>query len=233
MITVVTGASKGIGRAIAERFIREGSHLALCARHAGDLQTTRMELQALQPESCILTVACDLSVAEGVQAFADAIRETFGVPDVLVNNAGRFLPGELHREEESTLEAMLNTNLYSAYRLTRALLPGMMERGAGHIINISSVAGLKAYPHGGSYSISKYALEGFTHNLREEMKPFGIKVTGINPGATWSDSWSGSGVDPNRIMEAADVAELVWCATRLSNQATLEQVVMRPQLGDL
>ena len=116
---------------------------------------------------------------------------------------------------------------------TRLLLPGMMARKTGHIFNMCSVASLKAYSNGGAYSISKFALAGFSANLREEMKAFGIKVTTVYPGAAYTDSWAGSGVDPQRIMEAGDVADMVLAASRLSPQATVEEILLRPQLGDL
>ncbi len=128
---------------------------------------------------------------------------------------------------------MIAVNLYSAYHLTRALLPGMMARRKGHIFNICSIASLQAYPNGGAYSISKFALAGFSRNLREEMKPHGIKVTAVYPGAVYTDSWAGSGVDPQRIMEAGDIAEMVYAAAGLSPQATVEDILLRPQLGDL
>jgi short-subunit dehydrogenase len=128
---------------------------------------------------------------------------------------------------------MIAVNLYSAYHLTRVLLSGMMARKEGHIFNLCSIASLKAYPNGGSYSISKFALAGFSKNLREELKPHGIKVTAVYPGAAYTDSWAGSGIDPVRIMEAGDIAEMVYAASRLSAQAAVEEIVLRPQLGDL
>ena len=144
-----------------------------------------------------------------------------------------FLPGSINNEEAGTLEAMINTNLYSAYHLTRALLPSMIANKSGHIFNICSIASLQAYSNGGSYSISKFALLGFSKNLREELKPLGIKVTAVLPGAAYTDSWSGSGVDPKRIMEADDVAKMVFAASQLSSQAVVEDIILRPQLGDL
>jgi short-subunit dehydrogenase len=128
---------------------------------------------------------------------------------------------------------MINTNLYSAYYVTKALLPKMMPYKKGNIINICSVAALQPYANGGSYSISKYALQGFSKNLREEMKPFNIKVTSIHPGATWSHSWQGVDLPKDRLMEAEDVAKTVVAITQLSASAVMEDVVLRPQLGDL
>ncbi len=95
------------------------------------------------------------------------------------------------------------------------------------------MASLKAYPAGGSYSITKYALLGFSDNLREELKPLGLRVTAICPGATWSRSWSGSGVAESRIMEAEDVANMLWASYSLSSRADVERIVVRPQGGDL
>src|SRR5579871_726830 len=102
-----------------------------------------------------------------------------------------------------------------------------------HIFNMCSIASLKAYNNGGSYSISKFALAGFSKNLREEMKPFGIKVTAVYPGAVYTDSWIGSGVDEKRIMEANDIAHMIYASSQLSPQATVEEIIIRPQLGDL
>jgi short-subunit dehydrogenase len=128
---------------------------------------------------------------------------------------------------------MITTNLYSAYHITRVFLPAMIQRKSGHIFNMCSIASVQAYANGGSYSISKFALLGFSKNLREELKPYHIKVTAVLPGAVYTDSWSGSGIDPERIMEASDVAEMVFTASRLSPQACVEDIILRPQLGDL
>lgn len=232
MKIVITGASKGIGKAIAAAFAAAGHQLYLCSRGQKSLYDTVAELQTQYPDALVKGRPADLSVPEDVTAFASWCLEG-GAPDVLVNNAGRFEPGSLHHEAAGVLEDMIQTNLYSAYHLTRALLPAMMERRQGHVFNMCSIASVQAYANGGSYSISKYALLGFSRNLREEMKPHGIKVTAILPGATLSDSWAGSGVDPHRIMEAEDVAKMVLAAASLSPQAVVEDIVLRPQLGDL
>jgi len=109
----------------------------------------------------------------------------------------------------------------------------MMKAKSGHIFNMCSIASLAAYSNGGSYSISKFALLGFSKNLREELKSYNIKVTAVLPGAVYTDSWSGTGVSPERIMEADDVASMVHAATLLSPQACVEDIIMRPQLGDV
>ena len=177
--------------------------------------------------------AADLSEKTSADKFADWLSAQNIIPDILINNAGLFIPGSIYNEEEGTLEKMIAINLYSAYYVTRALLPSMMEKKAGHIFNMCSIASLKAYSNGGSYSISKYALMGFSKNLREELKPYNIKVTAVFPGAVYTASWEGSGVEPSRIMEVNDIAEMIYAASLLSPQACVEDIIIRPQQGDL
>lgn len=232
MIIIITGASKGIGRAIAEKFAAANATLLLCSRGEKSLYDTVQDLQTQYPNALVKGRPTDMAVREEIKAFAEWCLQQ-GTPDILVNNAGQFIPGTIHEEEEGLLEQMINTNLYSAYHLTRDILPAMLAAKAGHIFNICSIASLQAYANGGSYSISKFALLGFSKNLREELKPKGIKVTAVMPGATMSNSWSGSNIDPKRIMEAKDIASMVYTATHLSPMAVVEDIVLRPQLGDL
>ncbi len=231
-IVVVTGASKGIGKAIASQFAAEGKTVLLCARNEATLQSCVAELKTQYPKAQIESFVADLSEKTQVQAFAAWCLQK-GNPDILVNNAGTYLPGNIRDEAEGNLEHMMNTNFYSAYYLTRLLLPAMLQQGSGHIFNICSIAALNAYDGGGSYSISKYALDGFSKNLRHELKQTGIKVTAVFPGAVLTDSWSGFDNSSNRIMEASDVAGMILAATKLSPQAVVEDIVLRPQLGDL
>jgi short-subunit dehydrogenase len=233
MNIVITGASKGFGRAIAEIFAANGHHLFICSRNEVSLYKAMEELLTQYPTIKIKAKARDLSKKEEVTEFGEWLLKNAYNVDVLVNNAGRFIPGSVYNEKEGALEEMIQTNLYSAYRLTRILLPGMMQRKSGHIFNICSIASLNAYDNGGAYSISKFALHGFSKNLREELKPDNIKVTSVFPGAAYTDSWSESGINPKRIMEAADIAKMIYAASQLSAQACVEDIVMRPQLGDL
>jgi short-subunit dehydrogenase len=232
MKIVITGASKGLGKAMAKIFAAEGHQLFLCSRGEGPLQQTTNELQAAYPAAKIASKSTDTSNKTAVHDFANWILEQC-VPDVVINNAGQFVPGSIHLEADGVLENMLQQNLFSAYYLTRALLPAMMQNRAGHIVNICSIASLQAYDNGGSYSISKHAMFGFSRNLREEMKPHGIKVTAVLPGAAYTASWEGAGIDPLRIMTAEDIAIMVAAACRLSAQACVEDIVLRPLLGDL
>jgi len=238
MNVIITGSSRGLGKAIAERFAAGNHNLVLCARDEVQLYKTVEELYSKYPGIEIKARPVDLSSSSQTKQFGQwvlsAIEKLPGKSiDVLVNNVGQFAPGSIHNEEEGVLEKMIEANVYSAYHLTRALLPEMMEQKKGHIFNICSIASLQAYTNGGAYSISKYALLGFSKNLREEMKTFGIKVTAVMPGAVYTDSWRGSGISPERIMEVGDIAGVVYAATQLSPQAVVEDIIIRPQLGDL
>ena len=234
MNIVITGASKGLGKAFALQFAKHGHTLLLCARNEATLLTTAAEIKLLYTNCTIHTKAADLSNKKAVIAFGNWCL-SIGVPDILINNAGQFIPGSVHNEADGILEQMIQTNLYSAYHLTRTILPAMQQSTSSnkHIFNICSIASVQAYSNGGSYSISKFALLGFSKNLREELKPHNIKVTAVLPGAAYTDSWIGSGIDENRIMEANDVAAMVFAASQLSTKACVEEILLRPQLGDL
>ncbi len=235
MNIIITGASKGLGKAIAEIFAddNQGHTFFLCARNKEVLEITGKELQHRFPRINMYTKVCDVSDKESMQEFVSWIFGLTKKIDILVNNAGIFLPGSVHNEQDGVLEKMMDVYLYGTYHLTRLLLPKMMQVKSGHIFNICSIAALQAYNNGGTYSISEFAKYGFSKNLREEMKPYGIKVTHILPGAAYTDSWSGSGIDPKRIMEAADIAKMIYAAAHLSPQACVEEIIMRPQLGDI
>jgi len=233
MKVIITGGTKGIGQAIAEMLFRNGADIAICARNQADLEEMQERLISTNPDQEVLIFQCDASVKREVLEFASFVKSKWSEIDVLINNAGVFLPGILAEEEDGALETMINTNLYSAYHLTRQILPSMIANKSGYIFNMCSVASIKAYPNGGSYSISKFALLGFSKVLREELKDKGIKVTSILPGATWSDSWTGVDLPVERLMEANDIAIAVWQALQMSPSAVVEEIVIRPQLGDL
>jgi short-subunit dehydrogenase len=159
---IVTGGTKGIGRAIVDKFAQEQYQVFTCARS---------EDESLKGISNVHFFKADLSQRSEVLAFADFVRQHTESVDILVNNTGFFIPGQIHNEEEGTLEAMIETNVYSAYHLTRKFVNKMIELRSGHIFNICSTASITAYTNGGSYCISKFALLGMSKVLREELKP--------------------------------------------------------------
>jgi short-subunit dehydrogenase len=232
MAVLITGASRGIGKAIAEIFAANGHDLFLSSRNEVALYKAVEELQTKYPSVSIKAKAFDLTDKEQAKELGNWCMK-YAIPDIIINNAGLFEPGSVHNEPEGVLESQLAINVSSAYHLTRTLLPSMMKRRSGHIINLCSIASLHAYENGGAYSISKFAMYGFGKNLREEMKPYNIKVTSVHPGAVLTDSWGDYDNSSKRIMEAEDVAKIIYTCTQLSPAACVEDIVMRPQQGDL
>ncbi len=232
-LIVITGGSKGIGRAIAERFAQAGFDIAVCGRNADDLLKLRTELLKINSSCKVHILPADMSLKNEVMAFAKFVKEINQPIDILVNNAGHFIPGSIATEVEGALEKMMQANLYSAYHMTRGLVEGMMLRKSGHIFNMCSIASIKAYSNGGSYAITKFALLGFSKCLREELKEFGIRVTAILPGATRTASWDGVDLPDERFMSTEDVAETVYSAYSLSGRSVVEEIIIRPQLGDI
>lgn len=232
MIVIITGGSRGIGKATALKFAEAGYQLILCSKSKEHLLKAQKEISSQFSTIQIDIFEADLSKKTETAKFA-AFCLTLGTPDVLVNNAGIYMQGNCFNEDDNQMEQMMDINFYSAYHLTRALIPSMIEKQSGHIFNLCSIASLQAYEGGGSYSVSKFALNGFSQNLRHELKNFGIKVTAVFPGAVYTDTWGDYDNSSNRIMEANDIAEMIFAATKLSKQAVVEEILIRPQLGDL
>lgn len=231
-LIVVTGGTKGIGKAIIEKFAKAGWDAFTCARNMNDLKRLKQEVEKNHGTE-LNFITADMSSVSAVKEFAYAVLSLKRPIEVLVNNAGYFEPGLITEEREGALEKMIETNLYSAYHLTRMLVPSMQQEKHGHIFSICSVASLFAYPNGGSYSISKFAMLGFSKVLREELKHHGIRVTAVMAGATYTDSWKNSDLPATRFMKPEDVAESVYGANALSSQSVVEELIIRPQLGDI
>jgi len=230
---IITGASKGIGLATAKVFAKNNFNIAICARNEDALLKAKEELLTLNSNIKVFIKTCDVSKKSELQSFAQAVLNHFDSIDVLVNNAGVFFPGEVHQEEDGVLEQMIETNLYSAYRMSRAIIPSMKEKKSGYIFNIASIAGLQAYPNGGSYGISKFAMIGMGKALRQELLNFNIKVSNIMPGAVLTASWDGVDLPKERFIQAEDIAKIIFNAYSLSDSTVVEDIVVRPQLGDI
>lgn len=233
MNVVITGATKGMGYAMAEAFAAEGADLALTARTATDLIQAKETLAKKFPRTQIISMPADLARPNDILAFAQKIKDTWDRVDVLINNAGLFYTGDMMKEDEENLEKMMAVNLFGPVRLTRFLSPLIFQAEKPHVFNICSVASQKYFPESGSYSVTKYALLGYSRALREEWKERGIKVTSVLPGATFTRSWEGANIDPRRIMQPEDVAQAVLNTWKLPETALIEELVLRPPLGDL
>jgi hypothetical protein len=226
---IISGGSQGIGKALVKKFLENGFQVFTCARNAEKLESLKNEFN----HPLLHTFVADLSDKKQVANFAQWILNQEIKIDVLINNAGYFLPGQIQNEEDGVLESQIEANLYSAYHLTKAILPSMQKSNSGHIFTICSTASITAYTAGGSYCISKFALLGFTKVLREELKTQGIKVTAVLPGATLTPAWDGVNLPDSRFIPAEDLANTIFSAYMMSASTVIEEILIRPQLGDI
>lgn len=225
-VAIITGCTRGIGYAIATR-LSEKYTIVGCGSTPALVEETRRKHPTWDLQ------VRDLSQKSEAQAFAAYIRATYPQIDVLINNAGRFMPGQIADEPDELYEQMLAINLHSAYFVTKGLLPVFMAQRRGLIVNIASVASLMAYPNGSAYSIAKAGLLSFSRNLREQLKPYHVGVTALLLGATRTRSWEGTPYPPERFIPPEAVAELIWSIMHLPPQAVVEEILMRPMLGDI
>jgi NAD(P)-dependent dehydrogenase (short-subunit alcohol dehydrogenase family) len=231
---LVTGASQGIGAAVAEAFAASygaGVRLALVARSEGRLADVAAACRAHGAGAEVFP--CDVTDDADVERMAAAVTARLGVPDVLVNNAGAFRPGGVLDMAPADFRADVAVNLTSAFVVTHAFLREMAARGSGDVFFVASVASIKGYPRGVAYGAAKHGLLGLARSLREETRAHGLRVTALLPGATYTDSWAASGLPEERFMPPEDLARLVVALHRLSDRTVVEEVLLRPQLGDV
>ncbi len=232
-VVLVTGASQGIGAAIATAFAREvrGVRLALVARN--EVKLAGVVRACVKLKATAAAFPCDVSGETAVNRMAAAVAKRFGRVDVLINNAGSFAGARFVDTSVADFDRMITANLRSAFLVTRAFLPAMLKRGKGDVFFMSSIAGLTAYPNGAGYCAAKFGVTGLAKVLRAETKGTGVRVCCVHPGATWSPSWSESGVKPERIMPAEDVAKAFLDVWRLGRRTVVEEIVLRPEQGDV
>ncbi len=229
---IVTGGSKGIGKAVIKALAASGFDVLTCARKFADLELLKADIEREFGTTLFIEKA-DLSIRSDIEDFYSAFESLHRPLDVLVHNAGTFAPGSILEEEIGVFEQLMDTNIASAYHLSRRFIPHMVRRKSGHVFTICSTASIMGYPNGGSYCISKHALLGLSRVLREELKPHNIRVTAILPGATYTQSWEASGLPEERFMKAEDVAEALISAYALSPGAVAEEILLRPMQGDI
>ena len=227
----ITGSGRGIGSAVAKVLAAKGARVVVSARTEDEITMVAGEINA-EGDSA-LAVRCDVRDAKQIAALVEQTRELWGDIDVLINNAGIAHFKRIVDTSEEEWDQMMETNLRSAFLCSKAVLPAMIERHAGHIINIVSVAGVQPYHKAGGYCASKFGLYGFTEVLRLETRNCGVKVTAVMPGATSTDIWGSRDVDFGRMMAPEDVARVILSVLEADDRAMIESVVLRPQEGDL
>ncbi|MBU6325283.1 MAG: SDR family oxidoreductase [Bacteroidetes bacterium] len=229
---LISGATRGIGRAIAIEFAKRGCSIAFCARNEEAVNAFELLLRRdFHIEA--FGFAVDLSSKTEVQQFGVLALQRLGGLDILVNNAGVFLPGTIGMEEDGVFEQLMAVNLAAPYHLSRVLLPELKKSKRAHVFNVCSTASIMAYTNGGSYCISKFGLLGMSKVLRAETLGTSIRVTAVIPGATLTDSWSGSDLPAERFMKAEAVATAVASCWDVNESAVVEELLIRPLQGDI
>ncbi|MEM6286858.1 MAG: SDR family oxidoreductase [Bacteroidota bacterium] len=234
LTVLVTGASQGIGAAVALAFaerLQDGVSLALVSRTEAALDEVADACRALGAEAAVCL--CDVTDATAVERLGADVLDRLGAPDVLVNNAGRFEPGGFLETTPEALRQQIEVNAVSAFLVTQAFLPAMLERRSGRVLMMGSVASVRGYAGGVAYGAAKHALLGLARSLREETRGTGVGVTTLLPGATLTPSWDGVDLPPERFMPPEDVARVAVEVATLSGRSVVEEVLIRPAEGDL
>lgn len=225
-VALVTGGNRGIGKAIAARLAALGAAVAICGRDSQTLATTARELQAVGTP--IYSQRADVTKSSEVDALIKETETALGAISILVNNAGIGLFGPVQEKTEQEWDTLLNTNLKSVFLVSRKVIPGMIERKAGDIINISSLAGKSTFAGGGIYCASKWALQGLSGCMAEDLRNFGIRVSTVCPGSVATE-FSGRGPkDASKVLSAQDVAHAVAMIAIQGPQSFLSEVQLRP-----
>ncbi|MEJ8306216.1 3-ketoacyl-ACP reductase [Saccharibacillus sacchari] len=214
---VITGAGKGIGRAVAEALAAEGVHLGLIARTASDLETLRGELTEKYGVN-VFVQAADVSVRTEIEAAVQALHEQLGAVDILINNAGIASFGKLVDMDPEEWERIIRVNLMGAYYTTRAALPFMIEQNSGNILNVASTAGERGFATGSAYCASKAALISMSEALMQEVRKSNIRVVTLNPSTVNTELASNNNLpigDEDRMMQPEDVADLALATLKL------------------
>lgn len=231
MNAIVTGATKGMGRAIVMELAANNYNITFCARDENQVQAFLDELRKGYPHLLFFGMRADMEDSSDVSGFAEFAARNFGQADVLINNAGLYIPSELMNEDERCLLRQMQVNVFAPHFLSKFFAAKMIELGRGHIINICSIASLEPVTRAGSYSISKTALLGLTKALREELRPAGVKVTAVLPGSTLTDSWSGTDLPSDWFILSQDIAKSIINCLQMSSGANIDEIIIRPLYG--
>jgi len=225
-VALITGASRGIGLAIARRLGQMGARVSLCARKKPDLESAASGLRADGIE--VWASPADVTRADEVSKLVAETQRAFGSIDILVNNAGIGLFGSFYHQTDEDWNSVLDTNLKSAFLTSRAVAPEMIRRKSGHIINISSLAGKSTFANGAIYCASKWGLLGLTGCMAEDLRVHGIRVSAICPGTVATEFSPHAGKDPSKMLQPDDVAHAVAALVTQSPGSFISALDIRP-----
>jgi 3-oxoacyl-[acyl-carrier protein] reductase len=225
-VALVTGASRGIGRAIALRLASLGASIAVCGRDGGALAATSSALK--QTAAGVYSQIADVTHPSEIASLVANTEATLGSISILVNNAGIGLFGPSHEKSEAEWDLVLNTNLKSVFLVSQAVIPSMIRQGKGDIINISSLAGKNTFAGGGIYCASKWGLQGLSGCMAEDLRGHGIRVSAICPGSVATEFLGRNPKDPSKVLTADDVAHAVAMVATQGPQSFLSEIQLRP-----
>jgi 3-oxoacyl-[acyl-carrier protein] reductase len=227
-VAVITGAGKGIGKATASVFLKEGAKLVLVSRTKKDLDQINKEWKNYKEQ--FITVCCDVSKEASIKKIVDATIKKFKRIDILVNNAGFGIFAELVKSRLEDFDAMFNTNVRALYLLTKAFLPYMIKQKSGDIINIASIAGKNGVATGSIYSATKHAVMGLTRSLMLEVRKYNIRATSICPGSVDTEFFrqDGIGFKKETALQSENIAEAILLAVSLPKNALIHEIELRP-----
>jgi NAD(P)-dependent dehydrogenase (short-subunit alcohol dehydrogenase family) len=226
-VAIVTGASRGIGAAVSRRLASLGARVLLAARHREGLESLATEIRTAGGQA--ETITLDLTREEEIAALGEKVRQQYGRCDILVNNAGISKMGApLHAMEPADWDELMATNLRAPYLMIRALAPLMIERGSGHIVNISSLAGHNPLRNGAAYSASKWALNGLTYSVAEELRDYGVRVSVIAPGSVNTSFGGHEPANAAARIQPEDIADVVALLVEQRPQSFVSEVLIRP-----
>ena len=224
---IITGAGSGIGAAIARCLARMGARTFLCGRRPVPLKDTAAAIIAAGGKAEI--AECDVTDLSSVESFAALVERKSGRADILVNNAGvGTYSGPLHQMPPEAWEQVMNTNLRGVFYCMRSFAPLMIRGRAGHIVNISSLAGKNALPNGAAYAASKWGLNGLSYSVAEELRSQNIRVSVVCPGSVLTDFGPHTGKDPKKMLQSDDVAHVVAMLVTQEPQSFVSEVLLRP-----
>ena len=229
---LITGATKGMGRTIAEKLAQSGYNLLLIARDNQALEALKGKLETLHVGINVAYLTCDFSKHEQVSTLITTIENLATDVDILVNNVGIFKPASILDESDADFNQQMQINYYTPHLLSRAIGRRMRQNRHGHIFNISSIASREPVSSAGTYTVTKFAVRGLTHVLRDELKPYDVKVTEIIPGSTLTSSWEGTEVPADEFILATDIAEAIVTCLRMSKGANVDEIVIKPKYGN-
>ncbi len=221
---IITGAGKGIGKAIAMALATEGVHLGLIARTKSDLEHVAAEMGELHINVFIATA--DVSDEASISKAIEKLKENLGDIDILINNAGIANFGGFTEMPSSEWENMIKINLFGTYYTTKATLPGMIARKTGDIVNIASTAGLRGTPNASAYCASKFAVMGLTESLMQEVRKHNIRVTALTPSTVNTDMAKNLNLtdgNPDKVMQPEDFAELIVSQLKLNRRVFVKE----------